>query len=211
MVKNMSNYTTQLRYIINSGIDIGLRKYPIFDEAHRNVLNQKLIEHYWMDEIGSETIQMFVFRLNRNMNEIMPYYNELYKSALIEFNPLEGYNLTEILSETEKNNSIANANGTSNGNGKNLFNDTPQNAIGQGDILSQKYATNITLDETKTETTSNTNSNSQRGREEMRTTKGSQYHNPSELLQSYRETILNIDMMVIEDEKISSCFMSLLS
>lgn len=211
MVKNMSNYTTQLRYIINSGIDIGLRNYPIFDEAHRNILNQKLIEHYWMDEIGSETIQLFVFRLNRNMNEIMPYYNELYKSALIEFNPLEGYNLTEVLSETEKNNSNANANGTSSGNGKNLFNDTPQNAIGQGDILSQKYATNITLDETKTETTSNTNSNSQRGREEMRTTKGSQYHNPSELLKTYRETILNIDMLVIEDEKISSCFMNLLA
>lgn len=207
----MSNYTTQLRYIINSGIDIGLRNYPIFDEAHRNILNRKLIEHYWMDEIGSETIQLFVFRLNRNMNEIMPYYNELYKSALIEFNPLEGYNLTEILSETEKNNSNANANGTSSGNGKNLFNDTPQNAIGQGDILSQKYATNITLDETKTETTSNTNSNSQRGREEMRTTKGSQYHNPSELLKTYRETILNIDMLIIEDEKISSCFMNLLA
>ena len=207
----MSNYTTQLRYIINSGIDIGLRNYPIFDEAHRNILNQKLIEHYWMDEIGSETIQLFVFRLNRNMNEIMPYYNELYKSALIEFNPLEGYNLTEILSETEKNDSNANANGTSSGNGKNLFNDTPQNAIGQGDILSQKYATNITLDETKTETTSNTNSNSQRGREEMRTTKGSQYHNPSELLKTYRETILNIDMLIIEDEKISSCFMNLLA
>lgn len=207
----MSNYTTQLRYIIGAGINIGLKDYPIFDEAYRETLNQKLIEHYWMDEIGSETIQLFVFRLNRNMREIMPYYNELYKSAQLKFNPLEGYNLTEILSETEKNNSNATANGTSNGNGKNLFNDTPQNAIGQGDILSQIYATNITLDETETNTTSNTNSNSQRGREEMRTMKGSQYHNPSKLLQSYRETILNIDMMVIEDEKIRSCFMYLLA
>lgn len=207
----MSNYTTQLRYIIGAGIDIGLKDYPIFDETYRETLNRKLIEHYWMDEIGSETIQLFVFRLNRNMREIMPYYNELYKSAQLKFNPLEGYNMTEILSETEKNNSNATANGTSSGNGKNLFNDTPQNAIGQGDILSQKYATNITLDETETNTASNTNSNSQRGREEMRTTKGSQYHNPSELLQSYRETILNIDMMIIEDERISSCFMNLLA
>lgn len=211
MVTNMSNYTTQLRYIIGAGIDIGLKDYPIFDETYRETLNRKLIEHYWMDEIGSETIQLFVFRLNRNMREIMPYYNELYKSAQLKFNPLEGYNMTEILSETEKNNSNATANGTSSGNGKNLFNDTPQNAIGQGDILSQKYATNITLDETETNTTSNTNSNSQRGREEMRTTKGSQYHNPSELLQSYRETILNIDMMIIEDEKIRNCFMCLLA
>lgn len=207
----MSNYTTQLRYIIEAGIDIGLKDYPIFDETYRETLNQKLINHYWMDEIGSETIQLFVFRLNRNMSEIMPYYNELYKSAQLKFNPLEGYNITEVLSETEKNNSNASAKGTSSGNGKNLFNDTPQNAIGQGDILSQKYATNITLDETKTNTTSNTNSNSQRGREEIRTMKGSQYHNPSELLQSYRETILNIDMMVIEDEKIRSCFMYLLA
>ena len=207
----MSNYTTQLRYIIESGIDIGLRDYPIFDESYRDALNKKLIEHYYMDEIGSETLQLFIFRLNRNMCEIMPYYNQLYKSAQLEFDPLNGFNMVEITQGTENSNAKANSAGTSNGNGKNLFNDTPQNAIGGGDILSQKYATSITLDETQTGTTSQSNSDSTRGRTETRTSKGSQYHNPSELLNSYRETLLNIDMMVIEDDKISSCFMTLLS
>lgn len=207
----MSNYTTQLRYIIESGIDIGLHDYPIFDENYRDTLNKKLIEHYYMDEIGSETLQLFIFRINRNMHEIMPYYNQLYKSAQLEFDPLNGFNMVEITQGTENSNAKANSTGTSNGNGKNLFNDTPQNAIGGGDILSQKYATSITLDETQTNTTSQSNSDSTRGRTETRTSKGSQYHNPSELLNSYRETLLNIDMMVIEDDKISSCFMTLLS
>ena len=207
----MSNYTTQLRYIIESGIDIGLHDYPIFDENYRDTLNQKLINHYYLDEIGSETLQLFIFRLNRNMNEIMPYYNQLYKSAQLEFDPLNGFNMVEITQGTENSNAKANSTGSSNGNGKNLFNDTPQNAIGGGDILSQKYATSITLDETQTNTTSQSNSDSTRGRTETRTSKGSQYHNPSELLNSYRETLLNIDMMVIEDDKISSCFMTLLS
>lgn len=207
----MSNYTTQLRYIIESGIDIGLHDYPIFDENYRDTLNQKLINHYYLDEIGSETLQLFIFRLNRNMNEIMPYYNQLYKSAQLKFDPLNGVNMVEITQGTENSNAKANSTGTSNGNGKNLFNDTPQNAIGGGDILSQKYATSITLDETQTNTTSQSNSDSTRGRTETRTSKGSQYHNPSELLNSYRETLLNIDMMVIEDDKISSCFMTLLA
>lgn len=207
----MSNYTTQLRYIVESGIDIGLHDYPIFDENYRDTLNQKLINHYYLDEIGSETLQLFIFRLNRNMNEIMPYYNQLYKSAQLKFDPLNGFNMVEITQGTENSNAKANSTGTSNGNGKNLFNDTPQNAIGGGDILSQKYATSITLDETQTNTTSQSNSDSTRGRTETRTSKGSQYHNPSELLNSYRETLLNIDMMVIEDDKISSCFMTLLS
>lgn len=207
----MSNYTTQLRYIIESGIDIGLHDYPIFDENYRDTLNKKLIDHYYMDEIGSETLQLFIFRLNRNMHEIMPYYNQLYKSAQLEFDPLNGFNMVEVTQGTENSNAKANGTGTSNGRGKNLFNDTPQNAIGGGDILSQKYATSITLDETQTNTTSQSNSDSTRGRTETRTSKGSQYHNPSELLNSYRETLLNIDMMVIEDDKISSCFMALLS
>lgn len=207
----MSNYTTQLRYIIESGIDIGLHDYPIFDEKYRDTLNKKLINHYYLDEIGSETLQLFIFRLNRNMHEIMPYYNQLYKSAQMEFDPLNGFNMVEVTQGTENSNAKANSTGTSNGSGKNLFNDTPQNAIGGGDILSQKYATSITLDETQTNTTSQSNSDSTRGRTETRTSKGSQYHNPSELLNSYRETLLNIDMMVIEDDKISSCFMTLLS
>lgn len=91
----MSKYTTELRYIIESGFDIGLKDYPIFNENHRKELNNKIINHFYMREIGAETPQLFKIWLNRKMNEIMPYYNQLYESETVDFNPLNNIDITE--------------------------------------------------------------------------------------------------------------------
>lgn len=84
----MSNYTVLLCDLINSGFDIGLKDYPIFDETYRATLNKKIIDHYYTREIGAETPALFKLWLNRKMNEIMPYYNKVYQTELIEFDPL---------------------------------------------------------------------------------------------------------------------------
>ena len=102
----MSTFTTQVRFICEQmyGLDesAGLSKindivhatsgeiigeYPIFDESYRNVLNDKIIKHYYTREIGEETVGLWRFRLNTKMNEIMPYFNKLYESELLKFNP----------------------------------------------------------------------------------------------------------------------------
>ena len=74
----MSKYTTELRYLIQSGFDLGLRNYPIFDENYRSKLNEKILNHYYMREIGFETAGLFKRYLNVKMEEIMPYYNQMY-------------------------------------------------------------------------------------------------------------------------------------
>ena len=95
----MSNYTSQLRYIceVQSGftpaelnektIDeiitaaqpkIFNFRYPIYDEAYRNVLEHEILFHFYMREIGAETYGLFNYYLARKMREIMPYYNQLY-------------------------------------------------------------------------------------------------------------------------------------
>lgn len=103
----MANYTTQVRSIceqkygslvpldgskVNEIIDAVANEimgdYPIFDEQYRSVLNRKILKHYYTREIGEETYGLWKFRLNTRMNEIMPYYNKLYESELISFNPL---------------------------------------------------------------------------------------------------------------------------
>lgn len=104
----MSKYTTELRYICENacgykesqGYDkvediiaqsrssIFNFNYPIFDENYREVLETKIIKHFYLREIGTETVGVFKFLLNRKMNEIMPLYNQYYESALLEFNPL---------------------------------------------------------------------------------------------------------------------------
>lgn len=84
----MAKYTMTIEEMMESGIKIDLETYPIFDESYRNVLNNKILSHFYFREIGLETPQKFNFFLRRRMNEIMPFYNQLYKSELIAFNPL---------------------------------------------------------------------------------------------------------------------------
>lgn len=84
----MAKYTITLGELLDKGYSVGLDHYPIFDERYRPVLNQKILNHYRFYEIGSETPDKFRYYLNIQMDEIMPYYNQLYRSELIQFDPL---------------------------------------------------------------------------------------------------------------------------
>ena len=110
----MSKYTTEVRFICeqasglteskgyndtNSIIDLAIPKvfnfdFPIFDEEYRGVLERKILKHFYTREIGEETVGLWKLRLDTRLNEIMPYYNKLYKSELLEFNPLYTVDLT---------------------------------------------------------------------------------------------------------------------
>ena len=68
--------------------------FPMFDEKYRDILCSKILKHYWTREIGAETVGLFKLWLDTKLNEIMPYYNQLYKSTLLEFNPLYDVNIT---------------------------------------------------------------------------------------------------------------------
>lgn len=86
------------------GYPLALNNYPIFDEGHRAILNNKIIRHYYFREICCDSPERFNFYLETKMDEIMPYYNQLYKSELLEYNPLatEFYSETNSLSKEAK-------------------------------------------------------------------------------------------------------------
>ena len=92
----MATFTIELSELIYNaekvGIDkwqaCGLDTYPIFDEGHRETLNSKIVDHYYRCEIGAESAQLFRLFMSRRMREIMPYYNQLYLSEKLEFDPL---------------------------------------------------------------------------------------------------------------------------
>lgn len=118
----MSKYTTELRYIcenyaaeqesvdgmgVSDVIALALPKifdfdFPIYDESYRSVIETKIIKHYYTREIGLETVGLWKLKLETKMNEIMPFYNNLYKVAGEEFNPFGNVDLvTKRLSEDE--------------------------------------------------------------------------------------------------------------
>ena len=111
----MAKYTTEVRSICEyysglnestdyTGVDAVISSalpkifdfdFPIFDENYRTVLERKIIMHYYTREIGFETVALWKLWLNKELNEIMPYYNKLYKSELLEFNPFYDVDITK--------------------------------------------------------------------------------------------------------------------
>lgn len=270
----MSVYTTQVRFICEA--EAGLKKsvgyddvgtliqnaipkifsfaWPIFDENYRNVLATKILKHYYTREIGLETYGLWKLKLDTKLNEIMPYYNQLYKSALLEFNPFYDVDLTR--NHTGKktgtealNGKVAtdgqvlvdnhgNVNTTDNTTVDNTtasenidkYSATPQGAI--EDLRNDKYLTNARIitdanksngttngktdtstdstTDTTTNTTTITNNNTTINNTEdyIETVKGKQgTQSYAGLLLEFRETFLNIDMMVIDD--LSELFMNI--
>ena len=240
----MSKYTTQLRWIVEQELDnkklehkeenwgavyekIGLNDYPIFDESHRQVLNDKIIRHYYFREIGYETSAMFAWKFRALMFEIMPYYNQLYESELLEFDPLVDYkevytgewdskNTTDRdIAENEDTafHSETVDDGTTTTNSRQTFHDTPMSMLDDEEptqIQMMKWATTVTYDNENVVTHDESETDSLRNRDRTQNEdvealgEGTSAHDvigfrhsQSELLQKYRETFLNIDQEIV--------------
>lgn len=208
----MAKFTIEVYNLIESGFDIGLREYPIFDEKYRRVLNKKLLNHYWMREIGFETAGLFKFMLNRSMAEIMPYYNQLYESVNIfkEKNPFEDKNIVESSNRKNKGTSSQTGTGTTASEDLDVRSDTPQSMLAIGDIKTNTYASDASWDNSNATSTSSQDLSVDNTEDYINTIIGTNGgKNYSEMLQDWRNTFMNIDMMVIEDRSIKDCFMQI--
>lgn len=159
----MAKYTTTIRHLIDNNFDFGLKDYPIFDENYRSSLNQKILNYYYMYEIGFETPALFKHYLNNKMDIIMPKYNALYNIQTDELlkNPLGNVNLTETMDKDTSSKSEGSSTANASGNSKSteLYQDTPQGQLDKTDIDNQTWATNLTQNKGNTSSTSSTNGN----------------------------------------------------
>ncbi len=190
----MSKYTLTIKNLMKNNFDFGLKDYPIFDENYRNTLNDNILYYYYEDEIGFETPELFKIYLNRTMNRIMPYYNNLY---LAQRNVLEKGLFNNVNYQEESNRNVnTSANSNSNSKGKGLFQDTPQGQISMTEFEDQHYATNLTLN--NNENTDSTTGNSVDNY--IRTITGNNGNRyPVELLNEVRKNLVNIDELIINE------------
>ena len=195
----MAKYTITIKSLIDNNFDFKMDSYPIFDENYRNTLNQNILYHYYENEIGFETASLFRFYLNQKLNEIMPYYNELYKvqKKLIDENLLlNNVNLTEKLIGSNK--TETNSKSESSNNGKSLFQDTPQGQISQTDIDNQTWATNLTLN--KNEIADQSNATGSGTNEYLKTIIGNNGGKFNiDVLNDIKNNLMNIDLMIINE------------
>lgn len=197
----MSKYTINIKNLVKNGFDFGLNNYPIFDEDYREILNKKILDHYYMDEIGLETPELFKFFLNQKMLEIMPYYNELYlnqKKVLDKL--LDNVNLEEKYTRNSSNNGEVSSISQSNNNTKTLYQNTPQSSIVQVGIDDQKYATDLTLGKNNANSSDNSTSIGNSTEVYIRNLTGNtgvKYN--IDIINDIKNNILNIDMLIINE------------
>lgn len=131
----MSNYTTEVRYIVETLADekgtiesmIESAKTKIFDDYwttqnidYKPVLEQKILRSYYTREIGLETFGLWKLKLNTTLAEIMPKYNLLYKTydSIID-KLLSNVDLTETRNDTGKATTTDTSTNSSTSTGKN--------------------------------------------------------------------------------------------
>ena len=166
----MSKYTIELKTIIESLLDnkdkllySNLQEslksvrtkifdfdFPIFNETYREVLEIKFLQKFLFWEIGITPYSRWKWELMNKLNEIMPYYNQLYllEEERSGLNLFDNINYTENLTENRTKTDSDNINRT-----ESIMNDGSGNSTGQGSGTG-KSTTQDNVN--KLETTSNT-------------------------------------------------------
>ena len=195
----LEDYLTQeqIATIVNAGI------------WNKNKLAKKIVDHYYMREIGFETPGLFANRVKARMQEIMEDYLPVIYSNSIQFDPLVNVDFTETFQrevESESQNSgTSNSSSNSSSSGLNVNSDTPQGQISKSEILQGKYASNTSASETGSEVqdTTSTQNNGTANQLENYTkrTKGNSGVSATAqaLIKQYRDIIRAVDREIIEE------------
>lgn len=217
----MSNYTIELRFLENPPMtklfDFEYDYYmkdlvpeEVYQQKKKEFEN-KFLEFYYFDEIGYKTPDRFKQRLKNYLDMGFKVWNERYNTEL----EVEKQNINFLLNKdlieeriTEGNatgnsstTSSSTSNNNSSANNKNTVNDTPDTRF----TSTENFATSITTDETisnstntgtgETTSTSNQNNNVR----DKFTSKGNiGVTSSAELLEKWREVIIDIDNEIIE-------------
>ena len=238
----MSKYTTEVRYICEVNADLDESKgfndvdtiltnaapkifnfeFPIYDNSYRLPFEKMILRHFYTREIGFETVGLWKLKLWDKLNLIMPYYNKLYESAVLEFNPLYDVDYTvnhigqgsgsntgaETVSEDKSRS------GSDSNTRWDLFSDTPQGSlrnINMGDLDDSTYNTYLTDARKVTDAGSNSaTENNLIGRQTAGTVTSMDSYtdrvfgkrgggNYSQMIMEFRKTFLRIDEMVCKE------------
>lgn len=211
-----------------AAINTAMSKYPLYatdpDKVKkygtaytiptRQELNTKILSYYRFREIGFETVGRFLFELETALAEIMPKYNQLFYSADQDFNPIYNvdYNKVMLRDKSNKDNGTTSASSSDSANGKSVDSQTPQNQlnISAQNIDNVNYADNAswTASSNSSSTSGTSSTSGQENESIIENTKGNfGVVSAQDLILKYRETILNIEQMIIHDPRIEELFM----
>lgn len=155
-------------YLLPEQLEI-INNSPIFS---KDKLAKKIIDHYFMDEIGFETIALFRHFTKITMEEIMEEKLPLIYTICLEYDPLVNVDFTETYSSSSEgtvnssgnsSNKVegnSNSNSSNNSSGLSINSNTPQGQINKQQILNGTYATDTHANENSSSINDSTNQSS---------------------------------------------------
>ena len=232
-----AQYTEVLDNLLNNTqakheIDLAMAEYPLYQTDStitrtygtayavptRQELNDKILNHYRYQEIGQETFGRWLFELKTALNEIMPYYNQLFYSADQDFNPIYNVDYKKTIMGSQNANSNTTSTGSDSSSNeeftKTVHTKTPQDMlnISNTGIDSVNYADDANWGKSSGSTsgtnTTTGNASSNGSTSSIETTKGNfGVTSAQDLILKYRQTIINIEQQIINDPRIKELFM----
>ena len=213
----MSRYTTSFRSLVEGGfvtreeIENIFKSYNMLDyltPEEIDVINtrgtwtpsklaKKIVDHYYLKDLGFETYAMFKHYAKIQMEEIMESKLPLIYSSAIKYDPLVNVDFTETLERTVE--------GTATGNGSGLVvnSDTPQGQINKQNILNGSYASSTSANEMDSSSSSSDEENY------TKRVKGNSGVSATaqKMVEQYRDNIRAIDYEIIKE--LNDLFMGL--
>jgi hypothetical protein len=223
----MSKYTIELRKIVEyegrEKVENYFKDYCVFNyitqEQYETILKtniwskdrlaSKIVDHYYMREIGYETIGLFKHYAKVYMQEIMERYLPLIYSKSILYDPLVNVDYTESFERNIKGEGESESNSTNEASGLSVNSDTPQGEINKNEILSGKYASNTGASETQSNISDNTTNTSNTDETYTKRVKGNSGVSATaqKMIAQYRDNIRAIDEEIINE--LNKLFMGL--
>ena len=230
----MSKYTLQLRELFEpikfnpplysrSDIESWFKEYNLEDYLTQEQINsinkaniwskeklaRKIVDHYYMREIGLETPALFKHYAKVKMQEIMEEKLPLIYSSSIQYDPLVNVDYTETFNRTADNTGESNSNSNNSSSSLGVNSNTPQGQISKAGILAGDYASSTTATENEASIEDTTNTSSNTNEEYTKRVKGNSGVSATaqKMVEQYRQNIIAIDRDIIKE--LNSLFMGL--
>ena len=198
----MSKYTIELRYIYeDKNFELFDFPYNLYNNDLKPWFEEKFFEHFMFYEIGFDSIAMFKQRLKAKLNDIYPYYRQLYETEI------KSKGIDFLLNKDLKESYVREL--TSNSNSNQESNITSNNLSTAGQLTPSLIANSEKIDKFMdtaqkdngiSNSTSTGESNGNSREEYTLTSQGNiGITSSAELLAKWRETLLNIDLMIFEE------------
>jgi hypothetical protein len=197
--------------------------YQVDDPNFKQEIEERVLDFYYDYEIGFATPDKFKRKFKARFLRAISYYNKLYNTTLLSYNPLINSKMSEALEQLStatsnttvegslSQDSTTNTDQTATGDSNTKASDYPQQPIAGGEFLNGESTTNNNsqTDSTTTATGTSTNNDTSTTSGEnstnyQKTIEGLTGTTYQELIQLERETIIRIPNMIIAELK--PCF-----